>query len=127
MANEELFKKICDGTAILITGSGAHVNVENPDGHKFFSGIELINHLYKQVGLSQDEIDEDLSNAAQTYLEKKSVDSLFKELKLLFSVGKIRKNIETYTGKNGEEFIQLIMMKYPYGQRENKKRIGFIR
>lgn len=90
MANEELFKKICDGTAILITGSGAHINVENPDGHKFFSGIDLTNYLYKQVGISQDEMDDDLSNAAQTYLEKKSANSLIEELKLLFSVGKIR-------------------------------------
>ena len=107
MANEELFKKICDGTAILITGSGAHINVENPDGHKFFSGIDLTNYLYKQVGISQDEMDDDLSNAAQTYLEKKSANSLIEELKLLFSVGK--------------------MMKYQYGQLENKKRTEFIR
>lgn len=90
MDNNELFAKICEGNAILITGSGAHINVETPDGNKFLNGKQLARYLYINAGIPEDEIDDDISNAAQTYMELKSANSLVEELKLLFNVGKIQ-------------------------------------
>ena len=46
MKLEKVYQAIINGNAMLITGSGAHMDVLTPDGKPFPSGIELSRTLY---------------------------------------------------------------------------------
>lgn len=74
---------------MLITGSGAHMDVLTPDEKPFPSGIELSRTLYTSCGIMNPENPYDLQDAADTFLEKHSADKLIVELKKALLVGKI--------------------------------------
>ena len=81
MKLEKVYQAIINGNAMLITGSGAHMDVLTPDGKPFPSGIELSRTLYTSCGIMNPENPYDLQDAADTFLEKHSADKLIVELK----------------------------------------------
>lgn len=89
MEKEEIYKKICTGNAIIITGSGAHVGAVNTSGEKFLTGTMLASYLYEKASINELESNNDLADAAESYLEVYSPEDLINEIKKLFSVGTI--------------------------------------
>ena len=94
MENKDIFDSILRGTAILITGSGAHLDVETPNGDKLPSGIMLAEKLYELCGINDPENKYDLQDASETYLERFSAFDLIQEIKKQLRVGKIQKEHE---------------------------------
>ena len=87
---EAIFKSILDGSAILITGSGAHHGVLTPDGKPFPSGVELSERIYSQCGILKPEKSWDLQDATDTYIEKFGEEKLIQEIKDQLSIGQVR-------------------------------------
>ena len=87
---EAIFKSILDGSAILITGSGAHHGVLTPDGKPFPSGVELSERIYSQCGILNPEKSWDLQDATDTYIEKFGEEKLIQEIKDQLSIGQVR-------------------------------------
>lgn len=90
MKKEDIFKSIIKGTAILITGSGAHLDVKTPNGDDFPSGINLAKRLYKLSDISEPENPWDLQDAAETYQERFSPEDLVQEIRNQLRVGGIQ-------------------------------------
>lgn len=90
MELEKVYQAIMNGKAILITGSGAHVDVQTPDGKPFPSGVDLASTIYSSCGITNPENPWDIQDAADTFLEKKSADKLIVELKKMLLVGQIQ-------------------------------------
>lgn len=90
MELERVYHAILNGRAILITGSGAHKDVLTPDGKDFPAGIDLAKTIYASCGIMNPENEWDIQDAADTFLEKKSVDKLIVELKKMLLVGQIK-------------------------------------
>lgn len=90
MEKEQVFKSILAGTAILITGSGAHMSVMTPDGEEFPSGYMLSKELYRLCGIENPDDPWDLQDASDTYLDKFSSDKLVETIKNLLTVGTIQ-------------------------------------
>lgn len=90
MKREDILKSIMEGTAILITGSGAHVTVETPDNEQFPSGCNLSKKLYYLSGIDNPEDERDLQDASETYLEKHSEEELVNVIKSILRVGSIK-------------------------------------
>ena len=55
MENQDIFNSILRGNAVLITGSGAHLNVMTPHGEMFPSGVNLASQLYNLCGIDHPE------------------------------------------------------------------------
>ena len=91
MKKEEIYASILNGTAILITGSGAHLSVKNSFGQPFSSGVNLSKKLYEKCGISDPEDPKDLQDAAETFLERFSPAELVQEIKSELSVGEIKR------------------------------------
>lgn len=89
MKKEQVFKNILNGKAILITGSGAHLDVTTPDNGPFPSGISLSKEIYKECGIDNPENPWDLQDATDTYTEMFSEDKLVQTIKKKLYVGKI--------------------------------------
>lgn len=90
MERENIFKSIMNGTAVLITGSGAHLDVITPNGDKFPSGILLSERLYHLCGIDNPENSWDLQDASETYQEQYSADRLVQEIKKQLVVGHVQ-------------------------------------
>ena len=91
MENQDIFNSILRGNAVLITGSGAHLNVKTPHGEMFPSGVNLASQLYNLCGIDHPENPWDLQDAAETYQEMFSSADLIQEIKNQLRVGKIEK------------------------------------
>ena len=91
MENQDIFNSILRGNAVLITGSGAHLNVKTPHGERFPSGVNLASQLYNLCGIDHPENPWDLQDAAETYQEMFSSADLIQEIKNQLRVGKIEK------------------------------------
>ena len=91
MENQEIFNSIISGNAVLITGSGAHLDVKTPHGEPFPSGVHLASQLYNQCDIDHPEAPWDLQDAAETYQEMFSSTDLIQEIKNQLRVGKIEK------------------------------------
>lgn len=85
-----IYKHIVEGNAILITGSGAHIDVYTPDGEKFPSGVILAKQLYKLCGIDNPENPWDLQDASETYQEKFTADKLVQEIQKQLMVGQVQ-------------------------------------
>lgn len=89
MELEKVYENIINGTAILITGSGAHINVHTPDGKPFPSGVSLAERLYQQCDIMNIENPWDLQDASETYIDKYSKERLITEIKTQLMVGNV--------------------------------------
>lgn len=89
MENDKIYENIINGKAILITGSGAHLDVEDPNGNVFPSGARLANKLYGAIGIKNPENPWDLQDASESFLERKSASELIEEIKIALTVGKV--------------------------------------
>ena len=90
MKKEDIFKSIIRGTAILITGSGAHLDVKTPNGEEFPSGVNLAKELYRLCGVDNPENEWDLQDASETYQEHFSSEELVQEITKQLRVGCIQ-------------------------------------
>lgn len=99
MKLNDVFQSIINGKAILITGSGAHVNAKAPDGTYFPSGIDLARRIYKACGIDNPDNPYDLQDAADTYLERKSATDFIVELKKMLMVGQIEQQHKDLYGQ----------------------------
>lgn len=81
MTLDKAYKEIAEGRAILLTGSGAHMGALNLNKKEFPSGGSLAENLYMKCGITDPEDPNDLQDASDYYLEKKSADELIVELK----------------------------------------------
>lgn len=89
MENEKIYESIINGKAILITGSGAHLDVKDPNGNDFPSGASLAKRLYNSVGIVNPENPWDLQDASESFLEKRSASDLIEEIKIALTVGSV--------------------------------------
>lgn len=89
MHKDEAFKRILEGKAIVITGSGAHLGVMTPNNEQFPSGISLAKDIYGECGINSPENPWDLQDATDTYIEMFSEDKLIQTIKKKLIVGKI--------------------------------------
>lgn len=87
---EKVFQSILNGKAIIITGSGAHLNVVTPNNDPFPSGISLAKEIYKECGIDNPENSWDLQDATETYMEKFSEEKLVQTIKKKLTVGNIQ-------------------------------------
>lgn len=94
MENQDIFNSILKGNAILITGSGAHLEVKTPLGELLPSGVNLATQLYKLCGIDSPENSWDLQDAAETYQEMFSSADLIQQIKNQLRVGQIEKEHE---------------------------------
>ena len=90
MKKEDVFKSILKGTAVLITGSGAHLDVKTPNNDDFPSGVNLAKQLYKLSNIDNPENPWDLQDAAETFQEHFSAEDLVKEIRNQLRVGSIQ-------------------------------------
>lgn len=90
MELEKVYKAIINGRAMLITGSGAHINALNMDREHLPSGGGLAKILYTACGISDTGNSDDLQDAADCYLERKSSEELIAELKKILHVAEIQ-------------------------------------
>ena len=67
MELQKVYKHILEGNAILITGSGAHLDVHTPNGGEFPSGVTLASRLYKLCGIMEPENPWGLQDASETF------------------------------------------------------------
>lgn len=100
MELHEVYQAIVNGRAILLTGSGAHVNAIGIEGKSFPSGVHLACDLYKACGIDNPENPSDLQDAADTYLENKSSDELINEIKKKLYVSKIQQEHKNLYSQN---------------------------
>lgn len=70
MELEQAYQLICEGKAILITGSGAHLDAKAPLGKKFITGSQLASELYSKVGIDDPSNQYDLKDAAEVFIEE---------------------------------------------------------
>ena len=89
MENEKIYENIINGRAILITGSGAHLDIKDPNGNDFPSGAGLAGKLYSAVGIMKPENPWDLQDASESFLEKRSATELIEEIKVALTVGRV--------------------------------------
>ena len=90
MERQDIFDSILRGTAVLITGSGAHLDIKTPSGKEFPSGVNLAERLYAQCGITHPENPWDLQDASETYQEMFSSADLVQEIKSQLRVGQIQ-------------------------------------
>ena len=90
MERQDIFDSILRGTAVLITGSGAHLDIKTPSGKEFPSGVNLAERLYEQCGITHPENPWDLQDASETYQEMFSSADLVQEIKSQLRVGQIQ-------------------------------------
>lgn len=69
MNTKDVYSEILNGNAVLITGSGANVEVKNHEGDDFPVGTKLPMLLYKECGIENPDDPYDLQDASQTFLE----------------------------------------------------------
>ncbi|MCM1173842.1 MAG: hypothetical protein NC341_02195 [Blautia sp.] len=89
MDKKQAFKDILNGKAIIITGSGAHLEVMTPNNEPFPSGVSLAEEIYKECGIGNPENPWDLQDATDTYTEMFSEDRLVQTIKKKLMVGNI--------------------------------------
>jgi len=89
MNKEKVFQSILNGTAILITGSGAHCGALNAEGSPFPSGTELAKEIYGFCGIDTPENPWDLQDASDTYVEMYSEKKLINILEQILYVGAV--------------------------------------
>lgn len=89
MELNDVFQSIIDGTAVLITGSGAHMGALNSSGTPFPSGYILAKSLYEKSGIMNPDNPWDLQDASETYLENNNTLSLINYIKNELRVGLI--------------------------------------
>ena len=99
MELEKVFQAIMEGKAMLLTGSGAHMDILTPDGKAFPSGIDLARTIYSSCGIKNPENPYDLQDAADTFLEKNSADKFIVELKRMLLVGQIQQKHKDLYGQ----------------------------
>lgn len=92
MELEQVYQLICEGKAILITGSGAHLGAKAPLGKKFITGSQLASELYSKVGIDDPSNPYDLKDASEVFIEEYGAEQLIKELKFMFAVAEIGQN-----------------------------------
>lgn len=97
---EKLFHSICEGKAILLTGSGAHLGAIDLSGNPFPTGKDLAKHLYSKCGIENPSNIYDLADAATTFIEEHSERELITELKFLFSVSGIANSHKNLYNQN---------------------------
>lgn len=85
----QVYQLICKGKAMLITGSGAHLNAKAPFGEKYVTGSQLASELYSKVGIDDPSNKYDLKDAAEVFIDQYGPDKLIKELKMMFSVAEL--------------------------------------
>lgn len=100
MKLEKVYQSIIDGTALLITGSGAHTGALTTDGKAFPSGIDLAKAIYSSCGITKPENPYDLQDASDTFLEEQSADKFIVELKKMLLVGKNADEVSKIMGIN---------------------------
>ena len=94
MDKREIFDEILSGNAVLLTGSGVNVGVKNHEGDDFPVGTELAMLLYKECGIINPDDPNDLQDASQTFLEKKSSSELIGLLKQKYNVGTLSESVK---------------------------------
>ncbi len=81
MELREIFENVKSGRAILITGSGAHMQAIGADGNKLPTGKELSIRLYHECGIFNPEDPGDLQDSSDMYVETHSSAELAEFLK----------------------------------------------
>lgn len=89
MENGKVYESIINGKAVLITGSGAHLGIKNPDGNEFPSGAGLAKRLYSAIGIENPDNPWNLQDASESFLEKKNTIDLIEEIKRALAVGMV--------------------------------------
>lgn len=100
MKLDEVYQKVIQGRAILLTGSGAHIGALNLDKKEFPSGGGLSEELYAQCGIMNPEDPYDLQDASECYLENKSTGELIRELKNVLHVATINQEHRSLYAQN---------------------------
>lgn len=95
MNTKDVYSEILNGNAVLITGSGANVEVKNHEGDDFPVGTKLPMLLYKECGIENPDDPYDLQDASQTFLERKSASELIALLKKTYNVGTLSDTVKT--------------------------------
>lgn len=90
MKLDRVYHAIMEGRAILVTGAGAHVGALNLNKNEFPTGGNLAETLYRKCGIEHPDDPNDLQDASECYLERKSVDELILEIKDALHVANIQ-------------------------------------
>ena len=97
---ENVYEEICNGNAILLTGSGAHIGATGMNNKPLPTAKELSKLLYEKCGISNPPNENDLADAASTFMEMYSEHELVEELKMIFALSGVSENQKKLYNQN---------------------------